>query len=393
MAMECLESVDGSTGRVRLTSEAERARRLATLRQGMERAGLEAIVVCGRSDLRFRGRVVYVSDVFQYTADCFVVLGLTGGPIFISTPVVGLGQAQLTTWAEDFRSSPAPGEAIGRVLIERGLGRSRIGIVGLSDAISAEHLRQIAEAVPHARLEDATRMFEDARQVKSAEEIDNLRATSAIFRKIFAGIEAELRPGISEADIAGCAARVAKLHGCRDIKTAMATTPFRAVSYGSKKRVEADDLVMVWIETPGPTGYWLELRRCYTFGPPPADVLRFWRVIDECWEAALRAMRPGVLASAVVAQCAKVLTQAGYGLSDGGYSIHGIGVDAIEGMWIPGNDRVLEENEVVSLHPGVIFPNEEEALRLRFIGTTDNVLVTKDGGVRLTYPSDQIVAL
>jgi Xaa-Pro aminopeptidase len=137
----------------------------------------------------------------------------------------------------------------------------------------------------------------------------------------------------------------------------------------------------------------LELRRCYTFGPPPEDVQRFWRVIDECWERALRAMRPGVLASAVVAECAKVLTQAGYDLSNGGYSIHGIGVDAIEGMWIPGNDRALKENEVVSLHPGVTFPTEEEALRLRFIGTTDNVLVTKDGGVRLTYPSDQIVAL
>jgi Xaa-Pro aminopeptidase len=247
--------------------------------------------------------------------------------------------------------------------------------------------------VPTVRLHDATRLFEDVRQVKSAEEIANLRGTSAIFRKIFAGLEGELRPGISEADIAGGAARLAKLHGCRDVKTAMASTPFRAISYGSNKRIEVDDLIMVWIETPGPTGYWLELRRCYTFGPVPPDVGRFWAVIDEVWNAALNAIRPGVLASTVVAEASRVLAQAGYGLSEAGYALHGIGADAIEGMWIPGNDRVLKENEVVSLHPGITFASEQEARRLLFIGTTDNILVTPAGGERLTYPSDSIVAL
>jgi Xaa-Pro aminopeptidase len=389
----CVDSLDGSTGRVRLTSDEERIRRLAALRNGMRREGLEALVVCGRSDLRFRGLVLYISDVFQVTADCFVVLGLDGDPVFISTPVVGLGQAQLTTWANEFRANAAPGEEIGKVLVERGLTNGAAGIVGLADAIAAEHLRQIAATAPTVRLHDATRPFEDVRQVKSAEGIANLRGTSAIFRKIFAGLEGELRPGISEADIAGGAARLAKLHGCRDVKTAMASTPFRAISYGSNKRIEVDDLVMVWIETPGPTGYWLELRRCYTFGPVPPDVGRFWAVIDEVWNAALNAIRPGVLASTVVAEASRVLAQAGYSLSRAGYALHGIGADAIEGMWIPGNDRVLKENEVVSLDPGITFASEQEARRLLFIGTTDNILVTPAGGERLTYPSDSIVAL
>lgn len=393
MSSDCLDSLDGSTGRVRLTSDAERARRLSALRAAMSAAGLDALVVVGRSDLRFRGRVLYVTDIFQFTADCFAVIGTTGAPVFISTPVVGLGQAMLTTWASEFRAGAAPGEEVGKVLAERGKAAGRIGIVGLSDAIAAEHLRQLSATVPAARIEDATRLFEDVRQVKSAEEIENLRSTSAVFRKIFAALEAEIRPGIAEADIAGCAARIAKLHGCRDVKTAMATTPFRAISYGSKKRIEADDLVMVWIETPGPTGYWLELRRCYSFGEPPADVQRFWAVILEMWHAMLPTIRPGAMASAVMAAAGDVLTRHGYDLSEGGYGIHGIGTDAIEGMWVPGNDRVLKENEVVSLHPGVTFATEEEARRLRFIGTTDNVLVTPSGGERMTYASDCIVAL
>jgi Xaa-Pro dipeptidase len=393
LAVQCLESLDEFTGLVRLTSDEERCRRFSNLRQAMQQEGLAALVVCGRSDLRFRGRVLYVSDVFQLTADCFVVLVMTGRPVFISTPIVGLGQAQLTSWAGEFRSNAAPGEEIGKVLIELGLEASDIGIVGLSDAVAAEHLRQIATVVPTAQLRDATRLFERVRQVKSPEEIENLRGTSAIFRKIFAALEAEIRPGMSEADIAGCASRIAKLHGCRDVKTAMATTPFRAISYGSQKRIEKDDQVMVWIETPGPTGYWLELRRCYSFGAPPARVLRFWSLIEECWDVGLRAIRPGVLASEVMAKIGAVVRKAGYDLSDAGYSLHGIGADAIEGMWIPGNDRILEENEVVSLHPAITFTDEEEARQLRFIGTTDNVLVTAAGGERLTYPADHIITL
>jgi Xaa-Pro aminopeptidase len=380
-------------GKMRFTSDAERARRLGALREAMQDHGLSALVVCGRSDLRFRGRVLYVSDVFQYTADSFAVLTLTGGPIFVTTPVVGLGQALLTTWASDFRASAFPGKEIGKILVEHGLGRARIGIVGLRDALAVAHFRELEATVPEARLDDATELFEVVRRRKSPEELANLRNTSAIFRKIFAALESEIRPGICEADIAGCAARAAKLHGCRDIKTAMATTPFVAISYGSPKRIDRDDQVMVWIETPGPTGYWLELRRCYSFGSPPDDVRRYFDLQRECWDVGLAAMRPGTTTGSVMEAVAKVLKLEGYGLSDAHYSIHGIGTDAIEGLWFPGNDRELMEGEVLSFHPSVVFTEEREAQRVRFIGMTDNVLVTANGGVRLTYDSDNIVEL
>jgi len=90
---------------------------------------------------------------------------------------------------------------------------------------------------------------------------------------------------------------------------------------------------------------------------------------------------------------ANVLKREEYGLSEAHYSIHGIGTDAIEGLWFPGNDRELLEGEVMSFHPSVVFKEEREAQRLRFIGMTDNVLVTGNGGVRLTYAFDEIIEL
>jgi Xaa-Pro aminopeptidase len=79
--------------------------------------------------------------------------------------------------------------------VERGLTNGAAGIVGLADAIAAEHLRQIAATVPTVRLHDATRLFEDVRQVKSAEEIANLRGTSAIFQKILRASKASCAQG------------------------------------------------------------------------------------------------------------------------------------------------------------------------------------------------------
>lgn len=378
----------GRSPSIRLTSDGERSRRLTALRTMMETEKLSALVVAGKGDLRYRGRVLYTSDVFQLTADSFVVILADGPPVFITTPVVGLGQARRTAWAQEFRVSARPGEEAARLLAERGVSTRRVGVVGLSDAISAADLADLANNATDVEIADATGAFESVRRVKSDEELKNLRHTSAVFGKIFAAMEAEIRPGVMESDIAGAAVRLAKLHGCRDVKIAMATTPFNAVSYGSNKRIERDSRFMLWIETPGPTGYWLELRRSYSFGPPPAEVMEFWHLLQEVWKVALARIRPGATGADVLEAVTNIVKPYGCGISPSNYSIHGIGSDAIEGMWYPGNDKPLLEGEVVSFHPSLTFEDTQKAERLSFLGMTDNVLVTPNGGVRLTYPAD-----
>ena len=61
----------------------ERERRLGLLREGMAQQGLAALVVCGRDDIRYRGRTFWVSDVWQLLADTHVVILPEGDPIFI----------------------------------------------------------------------------------------------------------------------------------------------------------------------------------------------------------------------------------------------------------------------------------------------------------------------
>jgi Xaa-Pro aminopeptidase len=385
------ESSDGE----RWTSPEERARRLAACREMMQREGFDALVVCGRDDIRYRGRTFYLTDVWQLLAETFVVLLQEGEPIFIGGQVFGTGQAELTDWVSEFRLSGTPGTEIARVLRDHGLGEGTIGVVGMTDAsLALQHFNELTEGVPDATLRDATVQFEDVRQTNSEEGLKRLREVSSIFRDIYAELEPTIRPGIRSIELAAEAHRIAREHGLRDPMVLLQTTPFGALSFGSDRRIEQDDIVTVWLESAAPSGFWLEYRRCYSFGTPPDEFRRTWEVQKQAVGAGIAAMKAGAPAHVFPETVQEVVqSEAGWnlGFTDPSadvhsmFSLHGIGTDAIQGVWVPGHDRVLLENEVVNIHPTVKFRSDDEARKFSWLGITDNVLITTEGGVLMTH--------
>jgi Xaa-Pro aminopeptidase len=177
----------------------------------------------------------------------------------------------------------------------------------------------------------------------------------------------------------------------------MQTTPFGAISFGSERQIEQDDIVTVWLESAGPSGHWLEYRRCYSFGTPPEEFQRTWRVQKQAIAAGIAAMKAGAPAHVFPDTVQEVIqSEAGWnlGYTDSSadvhsmYSLHGIGTDAIQGVWVPGHDRALRENEVVNIHPTVKFNSEDEARKFAWLGITDNALITPEGGVLMTHDDD-----
>lgn len=395
----CLTDFNGAPARAetyRYTTPEERERRLGELRKGMEADGLEALVVCGRDDIRYRGRTFYVSDVWQLLADTHVVIFRSGDPVFIGGQVFGLGQSEETDWAGEFRVNGHPGKEIADVISERGLGDQRIGLVGISDASFAhKHYADIAAGVPQAELVDATGLFEAVRHSNSPEEMKALAATSAVFRDIYTEIDQVVRPGMTEIELAAQAHRISREHGLRDPMVLLQTTPYGALSFGTTKKIVESDVVTVWVESAGPSGHWLEYRQCYSFGDPTSEHQEFWELQKASVKAGLEALRPGAHASDFVNAVQDRMKEGGFdlGFTDSGdcrgmFSLHGIGSDAIQGVWVPGNDRVLKEDEVVNIHPTVQFPNEEDRRKFGWLGVTDNVRVTPDGGRFMTHDAE-----
>jgi Xaa-Pro aminopeptidase len=257
--------------------------------------------------------------------------------------------------------------------------------VGLADAAPAAQVRELEAAAGTARFVDATDLFDDVRALKSAEELANLRHTSAILRTVFRALEAEIRPGRPEWDVTAEAHRLCRQFGCLDGIVQLARPPFRYFSHGSDAPIGRDDVVVVDLEWGGPSGYWLELRRCFSFGPPSDAVRKFWEVRLEAYDACVDAMRPGASSTDVLAARDAVYDRHGYERPTAlRYTAHGIGIDSLEPPWVPGKERVLAPGMVLSLHPDIVVSDERLRSQVGGITISDNILVTAGGPVRMT---------
>jgi Xaa-Pro aminopeptidase len=374
-------------------SAAERARRYRALRDAAAEGGWDALLVCGRGDEFMRGRIQYVSDIFQWAGWGFVVLPLRGETTFLGDPLAGFAHASSDEWVPDVRLTQTPGEEVARILGDHGVAGGTIGVAGLADIVAAAHVRALERAAPRATLVDATDVFDDVRALKSDEEIANLEQTSAILRNVFAALEAELRPGVLERDVLAEAHRLCRQHGCVDGIAMMARPPGTGFSHGRSEPLRAEDAIVIDLEWGGPSGYWLELRRCFSFGPPPAAVRRFWEARVETFEACLDVMRAGASSDEILR--ARDRVYAGHGLTAAGsirYSAHGIGIDSLEPPWVPGKERELRAGMVVSLHPDVVV-DEATAAVSGGVSVGDNVLVTHHGARRLSYETEEWIVL
>ena len=368
-----------------LTSPAERERRYEALRAAMDGHDLDALVIWSRGDEFLRGRVQYVSDIFQWAGWGIVVLPRSGDAAFVGDPLWSVARAEAVEWIQDVRQSNEPGAEVASILSDRDVGAGRLGLVGLDEAAPAAHVRELERSAPEATFVDAGPLFDDVRAIKSEEEIEKLFETSRILRTVFDALAAEIRPGVPEWDITGEGHRLCRQFGCLDGIVQIARPPFPYFSHGSPAHVEREDVVVIDLEWGGPSGYWLELRRCFSFGPPPEAVRRFWDVRVESFDACVAAMQPGAQAVDVLAARDEVYRRHDMPLPTAlRYTLHGIGIDSLEPPWAPGNNRTLRPGMVLSLHPDIVV--EDEALRAQVGGITisDNILVTDNRPERMT---------
>jgi Xaa-Pro aminopeptidase len=331
--------------------------------------------------------------VWQLLADTHVVILPTGDPIFVGGQVFGLEQPRQNDWAKELHASGDPGFEVGKILQKNGVESGSVGIVGMTDAsLAHHHFEQLRSVLPGVAFVDATGLFEGVRQTNSDSDLQRLRETSQIFRDIYAELEPTIQPGMREVDLAAEAHRVSRVHGLRDPMVLLQTTPYGAMGFGTTKIIGPSDLVTVWIESAGPSGFWLEYRRTYSFGPASQEQRTFWDLQVEAVRAGLAALTPGAPAHHFAVGVQEVLEREGYslGFSDPSdphnmFSLHGIGTDAIQGVWVPGNDRPVKETEVVNIHPTVQFRSHEDEAKFGWLGLTDNAVITPQGAELLTY--------
>src|SRR5262245_35042096 len=111
---------------------AERDARYMKLRQAVDRAGFEALVVCGRTDAP--GRLQYLTNVPMWMGRNYCVLFPDQDPVCIIDPVNvhGVDSLLAAGWINEGFQAADDAQAISDVLRKAGSLRS-VGIVGRGD--------------------------------------------------------------------------------------------------------------------------------------------------------------------------------------------------------------------------------------------------------------------
>jgi Xaa-Pro aminopeptidase len=167
-------------------SQEERERRWALVRDAMDQARLDCLVVppSGGASDELAASARYLTHVGAAGVDVSVVFPLVHAPAAI-TPEPALWSAA-QPWCTDLRrADPSHSAAVATKLKGVGLRRRRVGIVGLgSDASGGDapvgFLRALAEVCPRVTWVDFSSELRRIRAVKSAEELAFLRKSMDI---------------------------------------------------------------------------------------------------------------------------------------------------------------------------------------------------------------------
>jgi Xaa-Pro aminopeptidase len=130
-------------------------------------------------------------------------------------------------------------------------------------------------------------------------------------------------------------------------------------------------------------GYCVDLTRTVQLGAPTAALRQLYAAVAEAQQAALAAVRPGVVSTAIDAAARSVLERHGLGEAFGHGTGHGLGLEVHEEPRIA---RASPRVPDVALEPGMVFTIEPGAYvpGVGGVRIEDDVLVTETGCEVLT---------
>ena len=352
------------------------ARRLAALRARLVDLELDGMVITTPENIRylcgFSGSLGYL------------VIGLTAAEI--------LGDSRY--WLQ--MQAEAPGFSLVRTGPSHGLWAlvaERLKVLELRRVgFEPQHLtfdqhQRLAGALPggHA-LVAMTGLVEELRVVKSAEEVELLRAVASIAGRAFDRVRGAIRPGLRERDVAFLLEQTFRELGADGpaFDTIVAAGERGALPHGraSDRVLERGDMVVVDFGASA-AGYHSDTTRTIVLGEPSPEQARVIEAVRAAQLASMALMKPGMAADAIDRRAREVLADESHAFGHG--LGHGIGLQVHERPFLSPTDHTpLRAGMVITNEPGIYIP-DWGGVRLE-----EMVLVTESDPEVLTSASWEI---
>jgi Xaa-Pro aminopeptidase len=366
--------------------------RLENVRATMQLAGLDGFVVTHPPNVRYLTGLAATAGLLVITRDrCVLTVDFR-----YATAAADMLSARADTTITLDVTDKSYDEAAVALLVEAGV--RRIGIEAawmpvtrfnwLSQALAATASSSTSTGHAAPELIPTERIVERARAVKDAVEIATLREAAARLAVLARRAPDFARAGRTEAQVAAeidSAMRQSGFEGPA-FQTIVASGPNSALPHarpGARILREGEAVVLDFGGVYD--GYCVDLTRTVLLGTGMPELYRIFDAVAEAHAAAIEAVRPGVLPSAIDRAARAVLERHGLGEAFGHGTGHGIGLEVHEepriGRMIARHpESPVEAGMVFTIEPGAYVPG------LGGVRIEDDVLVVDGGAEILTRP-------
>ncbi len=241
------------------------------------------------------------------------------------------------------------------------------------------------------KLRPVTGIIEKLRSRKDADEIRQIRAAVLLGSDLFQSALSAIRPGVSEAAVAGELELQARKAGAQGMSfdTIVAAGPRSALPHGraSAQPIPGNGFIILDYGVIL-AGYCSDMTRTVHVGPVSDRHRRMYEAVKAAQLASIGSVRPGVETGEVDRAGRDTLKKAGYDAYFTHSTGHGVGIEVHEPPRLArGQDQLLRPGMVVTIEPGIYIPNEG-GVRIE-----DMVLVTESGHEVLTPTTRDLITL
>ena len=333
-------------------SQQEFERRYNAIRQLMNKDGIDCLLIVGQADDFTRGNIRYITGWGR--GGC-CIFPREGRPVFLMGP----GQSKSSKIRKtleafdllDLRETTDSPAQVKKELSRFSQG-NKIGTIGMG-CISVPMYLAVKEVFGE-RLADSTKIFEQLRSVKSAEEIEKMRRAAAIADEVYRVLKNTIRPGLSDYEIYGLVKKTTYEMGCEYSFDLIDAEGSRMnMTFGpTGERLKANNTLFMEI-TPAYEGYYAQLPVTLPVGKYPPQIKMMAGVWEKANKAALAILRPGTKVSDVYHALVDTVRENGFisPLRPG----HAIGLDALD-FWsiTESNAMILQAGMVLAMHPSIM---------------------------------------
>lgn len=371
-------------------SDAELGRRWAAARAMMAAYGLDALVMQSNNDW-LGGYAKWFTDIPAHNGyPRSVIFHADGSPMTLVDmgPFGGrrdlAGRDAIHRGVGELLTTPAflsidythdyEAELVAGALAARGC--RRVGLVG-PGAMPSGFVEGLRRRAGDAVFADATEAVDRLKAIKSAEEIQLIRACAALQDAVFATVLEGIRPGMRDREICALAQQAALVLGSEQGIFLGSSAPIGTRSsflgrHMQGRTIQAGEHFSLLIEVNGPGGFYTEIARTIVLGRASAELLDGFAAVKAAQDHNLSLIRPGASCRAIAAAHDDWMRARGLPPELRLYA-HGQGYDMVERPLIRADETwTLERGMCLAVHPGY----ETDAI---FAVICDNYMVEAEG--------------